>query len=173
MAHQVQVENPLPNGVVSVNLPNRLAYYAGAVVALTDQEFAMLDPALFTNGYLLDQGELGVTGTSAGTQTAVQLGLSSNKGTALATGTLTAGSVTYTQPFIGASYKKVLVNLAGATSTGFTITFPTPFLSAPQVTAGSSTEGTSLTLGTTSATTTTLTVGAITTQTGWIVVEGY
>lgn len=166
MAHSVTVAT-LPSGTQYIYLPNKVNAVAGQTVVLTDEEFAQLAPDIFTAGYLTDNGLVGVVGTAAGTLTGVQLGLSANKATALATGTLTAGSLSYAQPFTGASYKKFLVALTGTSSTGYTITFPTAFTVAPNVTTS-----TGLT-GSPSASTTTLTVGAQTTQTGWIIVEGW
>ncbi len=168
MAHQVQVENTLPNGVVSVNLPNRLAYPAGSVVTLTDEEFARLAPDIFTNGYLIDLGEIGVAGGAAGLQSAVQFSASTAGSSVLATGTLTAGSVTYKQPQVGPAEKKVIVNLVGASSTGFTITFPVAFTSTPML------QTSAVLSGTWAASTTTLTLSStIATQTGWVIVQGW
>lgn len=178
MTHQVQVAASLPTGVQYVVLPNGLQYPAGTTVILSDEQFSKLQASIFTDGYLVDQGEIGVTGTSAGTQTAVQLGLSATKASALTSGaaSLTAGTVSYAQPFIGSSYKKFALYLAGATLTGaITITFPTAFTVAPAITDITAGATTALTqTGNWTATTTVLTSPtAMTTQTGWVFVEGW
>jgi hypothetical protein len=81
------------------------------------------------------------------------------------TGTYDAGTATWTMPLKGAGYKKMLVYLNGLTTTNGVITFPTAFTQAPLVTS------TGLT-GTFTASTTTLSL-LCTTQTGWIIVEGF
>lgn len=172
MAHQVQVQSPLPPGVPSIQLPNRLQYPAGATVVLTDDEFAMLAFDVFTNGYLIDQGVIGVSGNAAGTQSAQIFNSTVAQQQALATGTLTAGSVSWVMPFQGSSYKKFLLWLAGASTTGLTITFPTAFVHAPAIVGVAAGAETGITTGVT-ATTTTLTLPSYTTQTGWLIVEGF
>ncbi len=87
------------------------------------------------------------------------------------TGT-TAGSIVYSMPEQGSSYKKFIAYANGYendTTTAQTITFPTAFTEPPVIT----TNTTGLTL---SASTTTLTINApdnTTTYTGWIIIEGY
>jgi len=87
------------------------------------------------------------------------------------TGT-TAGSIVYSMPEQGSSYKKFIAYANGYendTTTAQTITFPTAFTEPPVIT----TNTTGLTL---SASTTTLTINApdsTTTFTGFIIIDGY
>jgi len=84
----------------------------------------------------------------------------------------TAGSIVYSMPYQGTSYKKFVAYVSGYendTTTAQTITFPTAFIYSPIIVVNS----TGLTL---SANTTTLTISApdsTTTYTGWIIIEGY
>jgi len=84
----------------------------------------------------------------------------------------TAGSIVYSMPFQGTSYKKFVAYANGYendTTTAQSITFPTAFINAPIIVVNS----TGLTL---SANTTTLTISApdsTATYTGWIIIEGY
>jgi hypothetical protein len=80
MAHRVQVASTLPAGVEGVELPDNITHPAGAVVTLTDEQFSVLNPQMFSNNLLTDLGVTGVAGEQVTTQ-----------GTAL---TLTSAQVT-------------------------------------------------------------------------------
>lgn len=166
MAHQVQVASTLPPGVPAIYLPNRINAVAGQTVTLTDEEFAQLAPDIFSKGYLTDLGAVGMSSSAPSFQA------TGTAASTLTTGTLTAGSLSYQMPFNGASYKKFVLNLAGASTTGATITFPTAFTVAPAIIGVGDGVETAITTGFT-ATTTVLTIPALTTQTGWILVEGW
>jgi len=94
-----------------------------------------------------------------------------NVGQTELTGT-TAGSIVYSMPYQGTSYKKFIAYASGYendTTTAQTISFPVAFTNAPIIVVNS----TGLTL---SADTKTLTISApnsTTTYTGWIIIEGY
>jgi len=119
-------------------------------------------------------GTLSINLANANTWTATQTfnaSINPNISQSTLTGT-TAGSIVYSMPFQGSSYKKFVAYANGYendTTTAQTITFPTAFTNAPIISINS----TGLTL---SADTTTLTISApnsTTTYTGWIIIEGY
>jgi len=86
------------------------------------------------------------------------------------TGT-TAGSIVYSMPEQGSSYKKFIAYASGYendTTTAQTISFPVAFTNTPYVVTSPS--------GLISSTTTTgitLASGTTTTYTGWVIIEGY
>jgi hypothetical protein len=103
-------------------------------------------------------GDIAVTGISVSTidSTATQTPLTGSAGTA-----------TCSQPFQGASYKKVIVYLSGFTDDNTQIyTFPTAFTEAPYIYG--------LTAGVSGATVTLATVKFnVTAETGFVIIEGY
>jgi len=83
----------------------------------------------------------------------------------ITSGTLSAGTILWCQPFQGTSYKKFVGYLDGATTTtSGSITFPTAFVKPPLLTT--------VLTGTFAVSTTALSL-TCTTQTGWIMVEGF
>ena len=74
MAHSVQVANSLPVGVPGVELPDNITYPAGTHVTLTDEQFAQINPAMFTTAnpsgqvLLIDGGVAGGAGDQVTTQ---------------------------------------------------------------------------------------------------------
>jgi len=107
------------------------------------------------------------TWTATQTYTAPQ---NINVGQTTLTGT-TAGSIVYSMPEQGSSYKKFIAYASGYendTTTAQTISFPVAFVNTPYVATAPS--------GLISSTTTTsitLASGTTTTYTGWIIIEGY
>jgi len=104
------------------------------------------DAPIYTNIINMDSGQTTLTGT-------------------------TAGSIVYSMPFQGTTYKKVLVYLNGYendTTTAQTITFPTAFSYAPNVYNPAAVPGVT-------ASTTALSIDPDTTTvyTAWIFVEGF
>jgi acetyl-CoA acetyltransferase len=85
MAHAVQVANSLPTGVEGVELPNKITYPPGAHVILTDEQYAQLNPAMFTNNLLIDGGVVGGAGDQVTTQGAAVTLTSAQVATANAT----------------------------------------------------------------------------------------
>jgi hypothetical protein len=79
----------------------------------------------------------------------------------------TSGSVIYSQPEQGASYKKVIARLNAVNGTA-SYTFPTAFANTPVIVTTNSTAATVVT----SLTTTAMTITG-TTTTGFIIIEGY
>lgn len=68
MPHVVQVANTLPAGVTGVELPDKITYPAGTHVTLTDEQFAELNPQMFSNNLLVDLGVTGPAGDQVTTQ---------------------------------------------------------------------------------------------------------
>jgi len=104
------------------------------------------DAPIYTNIINMDSGQTTLTGT-------------------------TAGSIVYSMPFQGTTYKKVLVYLNGYendTTTAQTITFPTAFTYAPNIYNPAAVPGVT-------ASTTALSIDPDTTTvyTAWIFVEGF
>ncbi len=84
----------------------------------------------------------------------------------------TAGSVVYSEPFTGSSYKKVVLFFNGYendTTTNQTITYPTAFSTVAAITFNN----TGLTLSTSTTTLTITSPDSTTTYTGLAIVEGY
>ena len=93
-----------------------------------------------------------------------------NSGQGTLNGT-TAGSIVYTMPFQGTTYKKVLVYLNGYendTTTAQTITFPTPFTYTPNVYNPAAVPGVTV-----STTALSIDPNTTTVYTAWIIVEGF
>ncbi len=83
----------------------------------------------------------------------------------------TAGSIVYSMPEQGSSYKKFIAYANGYendTTTAQTITFPVAFTNTPAVITAPS--GLIASVNTTAIT---LTSGTTTTYTGWVILEGY
>jgi hypothetical protein len=57
-AHQVRVA-AVPVGSPGVELPDGITYQVGATPTLTDEQFSQLGPNIFTDGTLVDLGEIG------------------------------------------------------------------------------------------------------------------
>ena len=79
----------------------------------------------------------------------------------------TSGTVTFSEPFSGASYKKIVILCSAALGTA-SFTFPTPFVNTPVVV---STSGLATTVVTSLSTTACTVTGA--TTTGVLFIEGY
>ncbi len=76
------------------------------------------------------------------------------------------GSISWSMPFNGESYKKVILYFDNYTDTGVTITYPVPFSRIPYI------YGDNLAVQC-SSTTTTLTIGTCNSETGFVFIEGY
>jgi len=93
-----------------------------------------------------------------------------NVGQTKLTGT-TAGSIVYSMPYQGSSYKKFIAYASGYendTTTAQTISFPVAFTNTPYVVTSPS--GLISSISTTGIT---LASGTTTTYTGWVIIEGY
>ncbi len=113
-------------------------------------------------------GILGTANTWTATQTMPILSLNTTQTTLAGS---TAGSIVYSMPEQGSSYKKFIAYANGYendTTTAQTITFPVAFTNAPAVVSAPSGL-----ISSTSTTGITLTSGTTTTYTGWIIIEGY
>ena len=77
-----------------------------------------------------------------------------------------SGTAVWSQPFQGSAYKKFIIYLSALNDVGGTITFPTAFSHTPVI------YGTAASLAICSASTTTFTIAAAATITGYVIVEG-
>ena len=77
-----------------------------------------------------------------------------------------SGTAVWSQPFQGSAYKKFIIYLAALNDVGGTITFPTAFSHTPVI------YGTAASLAICTASTTTFTIGAAATITGYVICEG-
>ncbi len=78
----------------------------------------------------------------------------------------TSGTVTWSMPFEGANYKKVIFSVNALTDAGTTLTFPVAFINTPVIIVDTS-------LVSSGVSKTDITLGASIAATGLIVVEGF
>jgi len=79
----------------------------------------------------------------------------------------TSGQYGYVMPFIGNSYKKILIYLDNITDAGFVLTYPTAFTLTPAMV----TNGTGLSISTMGASS--ITIPSSSGVSGWIILEGF
>ncbi len=81
-----------------------------------------------------------------------------------------SGNLYWSMPEQGASYKKVVIDLAAVSMTSHVITFPTAFTHTPDIVAGL---GAATAAAAGSVSTTQYTTGTVTSATGTILIEGF
>jgi len=111
MAHKVQI-NVVQPGTDGVELPDGFTYLVGATPVLTDEQFSLLNPNVFTDGTLTDLGELGPSGDAVTTQgNAVTLTSAQSATAAVAT---TAPTTTTPYGFTTSAQAAALITLVNA-----------------------------------------------------------
>ena len=132
----------------------------------TYQVFSGNSTALGLNGIPLVQGYVASLGAYPPLAD-VSAGAFNSSATQQSVTGSTSGTATFSQPFHGSSYSKVIINCAALLGTA-SYTFPFPFTNTPVVL---STSGLATSLVTTLNTTTVVVTG--TTSTGILIIEGY
>ena len=94
MAHRIQIAATLPVGMQGLELPNNLNVPAGSTLTLSDEDFSLLNPNLFSTGLVTDLGVTGVAGQQVTTQGSAVVLTSSQLATTLAA---IAAPAAYTQ----------------------------------------------------------------------------